>query len=468
MGILVALLAVSACSNRRNQSGSVNLSVRSVGTVDVNTVVATVSAPGLTVPKTYPLSNRGSAGTWEAIIGPLPVGKDYLFEIAAQPSASGGQQTTGSASGITIANDMVPTVVITARQAAAEVPVENAAPIIDSLVLSSTSVLPDASITIEAAAHDPNMDDTITFAWSTSPALDGLSGFSAPSAAETSWKAPSTEGDQTLVLTVTDNHGASASASIVVHVSTTPDVGQADVEVTFNDWPVVTNLVANPGNLTLGFPTALTVTASDGDGDTLAYAWTSTCANGTFSITTAPATSFTPAAGAIDTSCDFVVTVSDGRGGSTTGQTTLPVGKPKTVEAPAIITSVQSVETVDANGNVNLAVEASDPQGSSLTFQWASTAGTLSNQVDGVGASHVVWTAPAVTTGATFTVSAIVTDALGARVTYDFPVATAPAPVAVPIPRSASWLLAGALALLGSMVVKRRGGKEQRMPAGES
>jgi len=39
-----------------------------------------------------------------------------------------------------------------------------------------------------------------------------------------------------LLLTVTDNHGASASTSIIVHVSLTPDVGQADVEVTFNDW----------------------------------------------------------------------------------------------------------------------------------------------------------------------------------------------------------------------------------------
>jgi hypothetical protein len=456
MGILAALLAIPACSRGRHQTGSVNLSVHSVGATDVSGVAATVSGPAMPAPKTFPLSKRGGLGTWGATIGFLPVGNDYLFEVAGESGAAGVSQTVGTAFGIAIGKDQVPGVVITARQAAAEVPFDNAAPIIDSLVLSSTSVLPDASITIDATVHDPNADDMVTFAWSSSPAIEGSSGFSAPSAAETSWTAPSAEGDQTLLLTVTDNHGASASTSIIVHVSLTPDVGQADVEVTFNDWPVVTDLVANPGNITFGSPTALTVVATDGDGDALSYAWTSTCASGTFSSTTAPATSFTLPAGTTRTSCYFVVAVLDGRGGSTTGQTTLPVGKPVITEAPAITSSVQSIGVVGANGSVNLSIEASDPQGSPLTYQWVATAGTLSNQVDGAGTSHVVWTAPP-TTGATFTITAIATDAAGASVAYDFPVSTAEqVPVSVPVPRSASWLLAGALALLGSMMARRQ------------
>ena len=351
--------------------------------------------------------------------------------------------------------ERVPAVIITATagQAEADVPVDNAAPVIDSLVLSSTNVVPGASIAVEATAHDPNADDTITFAWSASPSSEG---FSAPSAAATNWTAPSTEGDQTLTLTVTDSHGAATSASVVVYVSSSIDVGQADVEVTFNDWPVVANLGANPGSIAPGSPTALAVRATDADGDDLSYAWTSTCTSGNFSSTTTADTTFTLPADATDTSCDFVVAVSDGRGGSTTGQTTLPVGKPVPIEAPAITISAQSASVVEASGSVNFTVEASDPQSSALAFQWVSPAGTLSNQVDGAGASCVVWTAPATANGS-FTVSVIVTDALGASSQYDFPVSTSgPVPVAVPLPRFASWLLGGALMLVGTIVARRQ------------
>jgi len=80
---------------------------------------------------------------------------------------------------------------------------------------------------------------------------------------------------------------------------------------------------------------------------------------------------------------------------------------------------------IDAGGSVNLAVEASDPEGSALTFVWASADGVLSNQVDGAGTSQVVWTAP-VAASASYTVSVIVTDALGASVQYDFTASSAP------------------------------------------
>jgi hypothetical protein len=455
MGILTVLLALPACSNKRHPTGSANLSVRSVA-VDIGGVVATVRGPAMPAARTYPLSARGNAGTWQSIIDSLPVGSDYVFEVAGR--ASGGPMYRGSAVGVTIAKDQVPAVAISARLAEAVVPAANVGPIIDSLVLSSTYVVQEGSTTVQATAHDPNANDTITFAWSASPSGGG---FVAPSAAETDWTAPSTEGDQTLVVTVTDSHRASTSASVVVHVTANPEVDQADadIEVTFNDWPVVANLLADPGSITVGSPVTLVATANDGDGDALSYEWTSTCASGTFSSTTASATSFTLPVGTSATSCDFVVAVSDGRGGSTSGQTTLPIGKPSTVEAPAITVSVQSVGVVDASGSVNLSVEASDPQGGALTFQWVSEAGALSNQVDRPDASHVVWTAPA-TANTDFTVSAVVTDSLGASVTYDFPISTSgsvpPTPVAVPIPRFASWLLAGLLALAGAIVTKRQ------------
>jgi hypothetical protein len=422
IGALAALLTFSACKGEQQQTGGADLTVRSLGALSVSSVVATVSGPGLPAPRSLSLSARGGANTWGGVIGSLPVGSNYVFTVSAF-GQSDSPDYSGVASGIVIAKDQVATVIITAQQTAVSVPFRNAVPVIDSLVVSSTNIVPGASITAKATAHDPDGGDTITFAWSAGPAAGS---FSTSSAATTTWTAPTSEGDETLVLAVTDNHGDSASASIVVHVSASNGRGQADVNVTFNAWPAVTDLVAAPGYILLGSPTSLTATASDADGDALSYAWTSTCASAVFSSATAAVTNVTLPIGATDASCDFTVTVGDGKGGSTTGQTTLPVGKPVAIEAPTITSSVQSVTVVSAGSSVNFSIAASDPQGSPLAFRWVSLAGSLSDQVDGAGSSQVMWTAPASAT-TTFTVSAIVTDALGASVQFDFTVASGPA-----------------------------------------
>jgi hypothetical protein len=435
-GILAALLALASCGAHPNQTssesatGSASLSVRQLAALNISSVTVSVTSSALPATKTVFLSKSGSTGTWDALIGSLPVAGDYVFTANATDLTS-GLSYNGSASGIAIVKDTVTTVIIMAQQVGAPPPFNNAVPVIDSLVLSSTSILPGATLSINATAHDPNPADTIAFAWSASPAKTG---FSAPTSATTTWTAPATEGDQTLVLTVTDNHGASISASIIVHVSASNSRGQADVNVTFNTWPVVTDLLASPGYVVLGSPNALTVKASDADNDALSYVWSSSCLSAVYSSTTA-STSVSLPTTATDKSCDFIVTVSDGRGGSTTGQTTLLVGKPVAIGAPVIVDSVQSASSVDINGSVNLAVEASDPQGSLLSFQWKAATGSLSNQVDGPVTSHVLWTAPT-TASTTYTVSVIVTSAAGASTQFDFTIAAASA---CKSPASTAW-----------------------------
>jgi hypothetical protein len=422
LGALAALLAFAGCSRDPNhvQTGSADLTVRSLGARDISSVVATVSGPSLPAPKTFPLFARGSAA-WGGKIDSLPVGSDYTFTVRAV-DRSNTVDYAGSAAGIAIVKGQVSTVTIMAQQTASVATFKNAVPVIDTWVLSSVNIVPGAPITANVTAHDPNPGDTISFAWSASPVVGG---FSAPSAATTTWTAPLVDGDQTLILTVTDNHGASTSASAVVHVFAGAGLGQADVSVRFNTWPVVTDLVAVPGYIVLGSPTSVSLTASDADGDALAYAWTSSCASGSFSSPANQAVSFTLPSGATDTSCDLIVAVSDGRGGSTTGQLTLPVGKPLIIMPPITTAKVQSVPVVDVSGSVNFAVEAYDPEGTALTFLWVSAVGVLSNQVDEAGSSQVVWTAPA-TANATFTVSVIVSNANGASVQSDFTVVSGP------------------------------------------
>jgi hypothetical protein len=423
VGVLAALFSLAACSGDANhpQVGGADLTVRALGASDLSSVVATVSGPSLPAPRNFPLFTRGSAAAWGASIGSLPVGSNYLFSVRAF-DRSNAVAYAGALAGVVIAKDEVSTVLILAQQTSDVVSFKNAVPVIDSWSMSATSIVPGATITAAAIAHDPNPGDTITYAWSASPASGG---FSAPSAATTTWTAPVTEGDQTLLLTVTDNHGASTTASTVVHVSPSYGRGQADVSVRFNTWPAVTDLVATPGYIVLGSPTSVTVTASDVDGDALSYAWTSSCTSGSFSITTAQSVGFMLPPGANDTSCDLIVTVSDGRGGSTTGQLTVPVGKPRIITPPIITVKVQSARVIDTGDSVNFSVDASDPESSALTFLWVSAAGVLSNQVDGTGTSQVVWTAPT-TADATYTVSVIVSNANGASVQSDFAVAVGP------------------------------------------
>lgn len=439
---LVTLLALAACGGAEDSTGSpqatgsAELSVHQLAALNLASVAVTVSGPALPAPKTVtlPLSARGSDDTWGALIGSLPVGGNYVFTVSAT------DQTTnlsygGSASGITILKDAVSTVVILAQQIGESAPFGNAVPVIDSLVLSSTNIVPGGAVTAKATAHDPNTADSISFAWSASPTAGAFS----PATADTAtinWTAPATEGDQTLTLTVTDNHGASTSASVVVHVLASNGRGQADVNVTFNAWPVVTDIIAAPGYIVPGSPTSITVTAHDADNDTLSYAWTSSCASAVFSAAAA-ATSVTLPNSAADTSCDLIVTVSDGRGGSTTGQTTLHVGMPVAIQAPVITDSVQSVRVVDVSGSVSFSVDAMDPQGSPLHFAWVGTPGVLSGQVDGATTSQVVWTAPA-TEKTAFTVSVIVSNDLGAGTQYDFAVSTAALATCTP-PAANPW-----------------------------
>jgi len=160
--------------------------------------------------------------------------------------------------------------------------------------VSSINIAPGGTITANVKAHDDQKSDTLTFTWSTSAPAGSLTGQSSTATtSQVTLTAPATAGDVTLTIQVQDNHGATASASIVIHVSTANanGTGQADVNVRFNNWPVVSDVIAVPGWITLGKPVSLTVTASDPDGDKLSYLWSTgaTCTSGTFTNGTSAA-----------------------------------------------------------------------------------------------------------------------------------------------------------------------------------
>jgi len=172
--------------------------------------------------------------------------------------------------------------------------------------------------------------------------------------------------------------------------------GSANISVQANTWPVVNNTSATPDYLSKGAQTLLHVVAADADGDSLSFAWTSSCP-GVFTNPQSATPGFTLDSGAALTACTMSVTVSDGRGGGSAGAVTLAVGQTTAVVAPTISTSLQSDEYVGVNSPVVMTVDANDLQGRALTFSWSADAGSLAAPVSTAGSSQVVWTSPATT-----------------------------------------------------------------------
>jgi 5'-nucleotidase len=414
----MAATVLGGCHKTPEPTGQAQVSILALSAADVMKVDLAVSGPALAQPMAFSLFQQGSV--WGGLVGGIPAGGNATFTVRAS-DRSGTEIFHGSAGNVTIVAGQVVTVVIAAQQVTPPTPFSNATPVIDSLVVSSTDVVPGAVVQLHATAHDPNPADTITYSWTA--AAGTLSANDTPNVG---WTAPASEGSYQLVIKVTDNHGASASTSVTMRVANANVRGQAAVTVQFNQWPIVNQVTATPAWVALGQPTALVATATDGDGDTLAYAWTSSCA-GTFSnTTTSPSFLLSGQPGA--SACTLTVTVSDGRGGSTIGEVILPVGVPTVNQAPIIVSTLQGATIVDPGSAVTLMVEAVDPEGTALTFVWSSPVGSLAGQTDTASTSHVVWTAPATAKG-DWNISVTVSDGASSTSYVFSPTPSTPLPV---------------------------------------
>jgi len=165
----------------------------------------------------------------------------------------------------------------------------NKPPLITSLNPSATEVARGGNCTVTCVASDPD-NDALTYAWTaTDGAISGTGG-------TVTWTAPTTEGTYTVTVTVSDGEEI-VSDSCNIQVVNTP--------------PVIASLTPSSTDLAPEESCTIGCVASDADGDTLAYAWTST--GGTISGTgnnvswTAPATEGT---------YTISVSVSDGHGGT--------------------------------------------------------------------------------------------------------------------------------------------------------
>ncbi|WP_239576865.1 kelch repeat-containing protein [Archangium primigenium] len=361
-----------------------------------------------------------SEGVWSGFLGHIPAGADRAF-FAQAFDASDTLLFQGSASGITILPDQTALVALTLQPLSSPPPFDNEAPLIDSLLASATSVAVGGTISLSVTAHDPNPEDTLTYAWTSTAGA-----FSSPTGSATSWTAPAASGLQTLTVTVTDSRGLAASISLRVAVTASGVEGNAWFFISFNTAPLVSAISAAPSWLAVGQTVSVSALASDLEGDRLSYAWSASCA-GTWANAASASARFTPTALPSEAcnNCRLTVSVSDGRGAQHTGSVALCVSNdsaPAPHLPPVLVSAAASSPTAAPSQKIHFDVVARDPEGSALSFFWSASVGVLDAASTGATRSRVTWTAPTCVSsaGIPLVVTATVTNAFHLTVTNRF------------------------------------------------
>ncbi|ATB43620.1 hypothetical protein CYFUS_009100 [Cystobacter fuscus] len=421
--LAVALLSMGllvACGGD-SRSASAQLTVmvpQALSAADVARVQVELSGPGIPAPLLTELVQVG--GTWTGTISGIPAGTGRLFRASAYDAAA-KLLYRGEAGPLSIEPGKTASVAILLQQVEPQVPFENEAPRIDSLVVSTNPVEPGGSVTLTASAHDANPGDTLSYSWSATAGT-----FSATGSAVTTWTAPSTEGSQRIQLEVVDSRGASATLSVDIGVLLPGSTGSATVNASFNTWPSITAMNGVPSVLLPGGSARLMATVTDADGDVPLFSWESSC-TGSFDDATRASPTFTLTALPGNGRCSFRLTATDGRGGQHSGTLILHAGTtPPPDVAPKIDASWQSVPGASGGAKVALGVTAHDPEGTALSFSWSASQGDFPwTPRQTATSSEIDWRAPACLSGPV-TVTVTVQDAAGSSASQLFSLAPAP------------------------------------------
>ena len=179
-------------------------------------------------------------------------------------------------------------------------------------------------------------------------------------------------GTDSFVVTVSDGKGGTTDVTITITVTEAPPAE--------NTAPSASN-----GSATTPEDTQVTgsITATDADGDTLSYVLKTDAANGTASVDAGGNWSYTPDAGYAGTD-SFVVTVSDGKGGTTDVTITITVTEAPPAENRAPSASDGSATTPE-DTQVTGSITATDADGDSLSYVLKTDAANGAASVDASG-----------------------------------------------------------------------------------
>ena len=435
-----AVMATGGCSKKPDSQGSASVGVQALSLAqDVKSMTVAVSGGGIPTPMTMPLFKQAD-GNWKALVNHIPAGSNRTFAAKAYDAAN-LEIYNGSAGSVTINKDQIADVIIVLQENGAAKDFANHAPVVDSLTVSSQSVVYGDKVAYTLTAHDPDAADVLTLA--SFAANPSCGTFGTPTLTTDAqghlvwaalWTAPGAPATSCqLNMTITDPHGAQAMAAVTISVSAGIDVGGARVSTLVESYPLITNVTANPTVIAPAGTTTLNVVATEPDGKAMTFSWLATGCTGTFDDNTKQSPVFTLTQTPAPASCTFGVTVTGPTNTPTngtpqalhtSGSLTVNVGTtPSAAPLGGVVIDLtsQSQETANGNDTVTLFIQAHDsnPAASLQSAVWTPSNGSVGSRVDGVGTSQVVWTAPAVM-GPQETVTVLVTDSQAATASYVF------------------------------------------------
>lgn len=181
---------------------------------DIDSVVATVTGPGITTPIVANLAVIGDIAT--GLIAGIPAGLDRAFSVQAYVGAvlvCTGSTTVEIVAGARVTVSVLLDCSVPPPNAGeAEVVADfNFPPEIVSLTAAPATVVVNGTADLTVVATDPN-GDTLTYLWT---ATDGT--FSVTDSASTVWTAPAAAGDYSITVEVSDGT-TTVSMTIVITV----------------------------------------------------------------------------------------------------------------------------------------------------------------------------------------------------------------------------------------------------------
>ncbi len=223
-----------------------------------------------------------------------------------------------------------------------------------SVTLADATAIPGQALSLSATVDDPDGDNTkITYDWNLTNAPTSLLGdrtTATPTLAVPTGATKDTA--YAISLTVTDEDDATDSDSMTVTVTNTAPTADAG-----DDQSVDRNTTATLNGSGSSDPDS---------GDTLTYAWSQTAGTSvTLSSTSVAKPTFTvPQTAAIGDAYTFTLTVSDGTNSDTADVTVTAKNALPTAEAG-------DAKTAAAGAKVTLSGSGSDPDGTTITYQWS-------------------------------------------------------------------------------------------------
>jgi hypothetical protein len=268
-----------------------------------------------------------------------------------------------------------------------------------SLMASQSTVPPGESVTFTADFDSPAAGGAV-YRWD----LDGDGSIEVETTEASYTTAFDSEGDRTVRVTAVDGDGVAESAS-------------TDVSVSVNS-PPEASFEVSPSSPAVGEDVTFSASASDPDGNVVAYEW---AVDGT-QVGTGPQTTWQPPSADTYT---VVLAVTDGEGATTSVDRSVTVGGANS--PPNVSVAVQPASP-RANDTVQLAANASDPDGQVVDYRW-----TVDGSVVGSG-PQTSWTPPQ---AGSYTVAVTVTDDDSASTSASRTVSVAPAQAG---PSAAWWI----------------------------